>query len=419
MLGAGGMQCGGPSTPPVEREPKTYEEAALEDVGRKLRAAGITVDARKLTVEVKGRGEILSDLDAQLDLGLQPEHVKVLWQLRAILEATPAIRSVRRLREEAVAVRLPAARVYYASDRRAMVFVDTEDQDDESLDVALAGQLVHVFYDQGPGGLAEALYEPRGELDGVRVRKCLFEGHARLAELLVLHDGLDDLDEETVAGLDPVPEHLHATLTETRCGPGARFLYERYREGRWEGVLRAVRNPPPSTEQLMHRNKIDQDFPVNVALPAWPVDEYDEYDEANPMGKAKLLHESVLGELTMYRLLLERALEPSQALRAVVGWDGDRLRIYEHETGEEMVIWRSVWDRELDAEQFAAAIAPKGIEPRAFRVERHGRVVDAVSTTGPEMAERIHQMLARRPGEPKAQPADAASTSAIEARLSG
>ncbi len=413
MLGAAGAICQGRTDPPPQPQ-GTYEEQLVDAVGRELMVAGIAVDARKLAMEMKSVDEIHSDLDAQLDLGLQPEVVEVLWMLRGILEATPAINTVRRLREEAVAARLPGALVYYVTDRRALVFVDAEEVDEDVLAVALASQLVHVFYDQGPGGLTEALYDPRGELDGVRVRKCLFEGHARLAELLVRYGTLDDLDEIAISEIDPPPEQLRATLSESLCGPGARYLYNHYRQGGWEGVLRAVRNPPSSTEQLMHPAKVDQDFPANVALPRWPDDEFEDPD---PMGVAKLVHESVLGELTMYRLLLERAVEPDTALRAVVGWDGDRLRIYEHETEGRVVVWRSVWDREVDAEQFAAAIAPKGIEPRAFRVVRHGRVVDAVSTPGPNLARQLHEVLSERPGEPKAQPADAASTSAIEARL--
>jgi hypothetical protein len=410
----GGALCSStPSTPPSEPLAANDEERAIQKLARQLRATGVTVDTAKLEVERKHRDAAVPDLGAQLELGLRPQHVEVLWQLRAILETTPPFRSVTSLREQAVAARLPEVRVYYAADRRAMVFVDAEQQDPPSLEAALAGGLVHAFYDQAPGGLAELLYEPQGLLDGIRVRKCLLEGHARLAELYARRSTLDRLDAQALAALDPEPRHLHATLADVPCGCGAVYLHERYEQGGWGAVLRAVRTPLPSTEQLLHRAKVDQDFPVNVALPAWPEDEYDAPD---PLGTAKVVHEDVLGEQTIHRLLLERGDEPDQAFLAAVGWDGDRLRIYEHESGERVVVWRSVWDRELDAEQFAAAIAPKGIEPRAFRVERHGRVIDAVSTPGPEMATRLHAALSARVSEPAAQPSDAASTAAIEAR---
>lgn len=412
-LAMGGALCTPQSTQPTEPLATNDEERAIQKVARQLRATGVTVDTAKLVVEHKPRDATAADLGGQLELGLRPQHVEVLWQLRVILEATPPLRSVASVREKAVAARLPGVRVYYAADRHALVFVDAEPQDADGLEVVLGGELVNAFYDQAPGGLSELLYEPQGLLDGIRVRKCLLEGHARLGELLVQHGDLDRLDAATVAALDPAPQHLYATLAELPCGAGAVYLLGRYRSGGWGAVLRAVRTPPPSTEQLLHPTKIDQDFPVNVSLPAWPEDEYEAPD---PLGKAKVVYEDMLGEQTIHRLLLERGTEPAQAFVAAVGWDGDRLRIYEHESGERVVVWRSVWDREVDAEQFAAAIAPKGLEPRAFRVERHGRVIDAVSTSGPEMAARLHVSLAARLSEPAAQPSDAASTAAIEAR---
>ncbi len=411
-LGMGGALCTPtPSTLPVEPTASTDEGRLIQKVARQLRTTGIKIDTTKLAVERKHREDVASDIPARIELGLRTQHMEVLWELRGILEATPPFRSVASLRADAAAVRLPDVRVYYAADRRAMVFVDAEQQDAAALEAALAGELVHVFYDQAAGGVAELLYEPQGLLDGIRVRRCLLEGHARLAELYVRHE-LDRLDAEAIAALDPTPQQVHASLSEAPCGAGARFLQRRYEAGGWAAVQRAVRTPLPSTEQLMHPSKVDQDFPVNVSLPSWPEDEYDAPD---PLGKATVAYEDVLGEQTIHHLLLERGVEPELAFVAAAGWDGDRLRIYQHESGERIVVWRTVWDRELDAEQFAAAIAPKGIEPHAFRVERHGRVVDAVSTAGPKMATRVHASLAARIGEPTAQPSDASSTASIEA----
>jgi hypothetical protein len=410
---SGALCSPAPSNGPTVTPAGSTEEQSIQKVAGQLRSTGITVDTGKLDVERRQREATAPDLGARLELGLRPQHLEILWQLRAILEATPPFRSVMSLREQAVAARLPGVRVYYSADRRAMVFVDAAQQDQPTLEAALAGELVHAFYDQAPGGLSELLYEPQGLLDGIRVRRCLLEGHARLAELYARRSSLDNLSAEDVASLDPEPQHLYASLGETPCGAGATYLLRRYKAGGWSAVLKAVRTPPPSTEQLLHATKVDQDFPVNVALPAWPEDEYDAPD---PLGKATVVYEDALGEQTIHRLLLERGTEPAQAFVAAVGWDGDRLRIYEHESGERVVVWRSVWDRDIDAEQFVAAISPKGIEPRAFRVERHGRVVDAVSTAGPEMATRLHASLAARVGEPAAQPSDAASTAAIESR---
>lgn len=415
-LACTGAVCGpDPGTRPPEVPADTAEGRIVQNANRSLRATGVTIDTTKLGVEDKRRDEIAGDLGARLEMGLRSDHLDMLWRLRGVLESTPPVRSLKTLRTMAVDERVPSARVYYAIDRKAIVFVEADQQETRAVEAAAAGQLVYAYYDQGPGGLSEALYEPEGKLDGIRVRQCLLEGHARLAEALVQHSTLDNLDADALAELDPSPLPLHATLSEAPCGPGTLFLLQRYRAEGWPAVLRAVRTPPPSSEQLMHPAKLDQDFPVNVSLPGWPEDEFEDPD---PIGEATLVHEDVLGELTIHRLLLERGVEPPKAIEAAVGWDGDRIRIYDHGSGK-VIVWRSVWDREIDAQQFAAAIAPKGIEPRAFRVQRHGRVVDAVSTTGPELAERVHAVLAERTGEPAAQPADAASTASIEAQLPG
>lgn len=411
-LCAAAPTCDGSTTDPTARTP---EGRAVQKAQRQLAPTGVVVDLTRLAVENKARAEIGADLDSLITLGLGPQQVDALLTLRTVLEATPPLRSSRSLREEATEARVPDVNVYYATTRRAVVFVEPESQDQVTLESQTAGQLVYAFYDQGPGGLSEALYDSRGRLDAIRVRTCLLEGHVRLAEILGKNAPLDTLDRQGAAtNLDIEPTHLHATFADTLCSAGGRFLYGRYRDGGWPAVLRSVRNPPPTSEQLMHPAKVDLDFPVHVSLPNWPGDEYDA-DE--PIGKADKIYEDVIGELTMHRLLVERGVEPTDALRAVVGWDGDLVQIYKHESGEQIILWRSAWDREVDAEQFAAAIAPKGIEPRAFRVERHGRVVDAVSTRTPETAAKLHAILRENTGEPTAQPADGASTAAIESRL--
>ena len=153
----GGAICSPTSTGPTQSPAANDEERTIQKVAAQLRSTGITVDTARLDAERKRRDATVADLGAQLELGLRPQHVEVLWQLRGILEATPPFRSVNSLREQAVAARQSEVRVYYAADRRAMVFVDAEQQDPSSLDAALAGQLVHAFYDHAPGGLAELL----------------------------------------------------------------------------------------------------------------------------------------------------------------------------------------------------------------------------------------------------------------------
>src|SRR5262249_47558339 len=112
----GGALCSpDPGTGPTEPPATNDEERAIQKVARQLRSTGITVDTAKLEVERRRRDAAAAALGAGLELGLRPQHVEVLWQLRTILEATPPFRSVASLREQAVAARLSEVRVYYAA----------------------------------------------------------------------------------------------------------------------------------------------------------------------------------------------------------------------------------------------------------------------------------------------------------------
>ena len=156
----------------------------------------------------------------------------------------------------------------------------------------------------------------------------------------------------------------------------------------------------------LHAGKFDRDFPVHVELPPWP-------DDA---GEAEQIHDDVVGELAIERLLRERGYDDAKATRAAIGWDGDRLALWRTPSGEQVIIWRSVWDREEDADQFAGAIAPfSKDEPRGFRIVRRGRIVDAVSAESEDVATKWYITLQDALDSLAIEPSDAVSTREAEA----
>jgi hypothetical protein len=188
------------------------------------------------------------------------------------------------------------------------------------------------------------------------------------------------------------------------CFEGALFVRDAFARGGWPAVMRAVSSPPPSTEMLVHANKIDVDFPVRVGLPDWRDD----------LGPAKLVRDDTLGELGVRRLLHERGWSSDEAYVFATGWDGDRLRVYELADGTDVVLWRLLWDREEDGVQFRNALAPKKDAPPQFwRVAHRGRLVQAVSASDENVANVLRDLLG---GElpPAEEPADVASTEAAE-----
>jgi hypothetical protein len=173
-------------------------------------------------------------------------------------------------------------------------------------------------------------------------------------------------------------------------------------------VLRVVSKPPASTEMLVHAQKRDVDFPLHVELPEWPEE---------TLGAAAVVRDDTMGELNIQRLLLERGLGRLESQLAAAGWDGDHLQVYALADGASVVLWRTLWDREEDADAFRRALNPKhDTGAVAWRVAHRGRLVQAVSAADDAIANVLRDTLGgvQPPAE---EPDDVATTSAVEAAL--
>jgi len=123
--------------------------------------------------------------------------------------------------------------------------------------------------------------------------------------------------------------------------------------GGWEAVSRLYADPPQSTEQVLHPEKLraPRDAPRLPALD----------DVAGALaGDWILVEEDVLGELGI-RAMLRTWEDPElpdsgAAASAAAGWGGDRYALFERKAPEgELLVWRTVWDSARDASEFAAA----------------------------------------------------------------
>ncbi len=105
-----------------------------------------------------------------------------------------------------------------------------------------------------------------------------------------------------------------------------------------------LRNPPRSTEQVLHPEKyLDRvDEPMEVTLPA---------------GIGSLPEsEGRLGEVFI-RILFEGALPQAQSTQAAAGWGGDRYAVWLDADDEYHLLWRTLWDTDRDAAEFYEALA--------------------------------------------------------------
>jgi hypothetical protein len=172
---------------------------------------------------------------------------------------------------------------------------------------------------------------------------------------------------------------------------GMVFCAKLTNEGGWAAIDDVYRNPPLSTEQIIHPEKYraKPDFPMTIDLAA-----------LKPGDGWREVGRNVLGEMQTAILLKKHG-----GKRAAAGWDGDRYAIFEDAKNRLALVWLSTWDSEDDAREFAHAYVayqsakvgdlgkpPKPIpdsvwrnlDDRLFVVQRRGRDVAVVEGFSPD-----------------------------------
>jgi hypothetical protein len=136
-----------------------------------------------------------------------------------------------------------------------------------------------------------------------------------------------------------------AIISESMIFPylrGMVFCAKLANDGGWKAVDEAYRNPPVSTEQILHPEKYQakRDLPTMIDL-----------GELKPGPGWKEAGRNVLGELQI-SIMLGR-----QGAKAAAGWDGDRYAVFEGPDQKLGLVWFSTWDSEDEAREFARAYA--------------------------------------------------------------
>jgi hypothetical protein len=266
----------------------------------------------------------------------------------------------------------------------------------------LSHELVHALQDQhyDLGRLLE--YRP-DESDAQGAIHALAEGDATSAMLdqLLAAKGMKatDLSDQLIgvqvragAAFDGVAGDVPPILKRSLIEPyvdGVNLVHWLRRRAGWGEVDRVWRDPPVSTEQLLHPEKLLAHEPplvMDVPPPPTGMAPGPEYTD-------------VFGEQSV-RLLLEEWLPRGPSVDAAAGWGGDRLALY-RSGSRSAVAWHLRYDDVASAERGLAALrrviaaqAPDGghEKPRAldcterptvgpFLVARRGR--DLAVVLGP------------------------------------
>jgi hypothetical protein len=119
---------------------------------------------------------------------------------------------------------------------------------------------------------------------------------------------------------------------------GMVFCAKLTNKGGWAAIDDVYRNPPLSTEQIIHPEKYngEPDLPVLIDLGA-----------LKPGEGWKEVGRNVLGEMQLAIMLRKHG-----GKAAAAGWDGDRYAVFEGPDGKLALLWLTTWDSEDDAREF-------------------------------------------------------------------
>jgi len=358
--GAAGTLLGEASPTTQPPPPSTAAPASRSQASRQIDAVRARLERVRelrfrrpvpvnLLTPAKLADQLLREIDAETDeraLQQQGHALELLGELRPGTDLPKLIRSVQA--ESVLGFYVPGkppakGRLYVRSDRGL----------DPYAEFVLSHELTHAVTDQHFDLTRADRLEAAGADDQLTAYSGLIEGDAVLTMQRYLTLEFDASQQAEVARaaagertprLDAAP----AALRESLLFPyqtGAAFVNMLYQQGGYAAVDRAYRDPPVSTEQLLHPERyLRRDQPQPVTVP----------DLAGRLGPGWRPAATVeWGEFDS-RLVLEGELPTTTAELAASGWDGGRLRTFERGGKTAMVI-RTVWDTAQEAREYCDA----------------------------------------------------------------
>ena len=165
-----------------------------------------------------------------------------------------------------------------------------------------------------------------------------------------------------IAGAYPTFERAPRALQRLLLFPyveGSHFVIEALVTGGWRAVDSLYRDPPASTEQVLHPERY---WETRVAPRPLRIPEGG--------AGAQLVTSGSWGEFGV-RLVLAAALGDSAAIDPARGWDGDRYALYRLPDGSRRFAWSLTWDTPGDAEEFTRAYTQAIVRrfPGSWRIE--------------------------------------------------
>jgi hypothetical protein len=314
------------------------------------------------------RADLRKFITAQLEkeLPVKPDqYLRVMDALELIDKKPDTLDKLLALYEaQVLAFYDPSTHVYYSLDKAP----EGAEEFGEILNRAVEiHELTHALQDQRFNA-GERLESLRGNSDAQMAYQAVIEGEAMLVMTAAFIEPLGQTVEALVkneqllatmatmadmtAGIpDGVPPYFVESLKFPYL-EGMQLVIAAYRRDGWSGVDALHKNPPTSTEQVLHPDLFLDKSKVMTAVPV-------EASDRSPMVKEKM------GEFS-WRFLLND--------EAAAGWGGDTVQVVDKGEGRLGVFVDSSWDTEADAREFVDAytafLKTRSIEPEIRRQKR-------------------------------------------------
>ncbi len=225
------------------------------------------------------------------------------------------------------------------------------------LELTFAHEFTHALQDQHFD--LDSLQGQAQTTDSLLALEGLIEGDATLVMMEYAFQYLFQVQFDRAALLEAIREvehgeyeHAPGVIRETASFPydqGLLFVAALAEQGSWDLLNQAFRDPPQTTEQIMHPDKY-------LAGEAGQIPDVGDLLGALGVGWSELRRD-VFGELFI-RIYLERELGSEEALMAAEGWEGDQVVFLANDDhGRYLLLLRMSWDSRDDAEEFLSAYA--------------------------------------------------------------
>ena len=231
--------------------------------------------------------------------------------------------------------------VYDTDDERLIVRLDG-DAISPDRELTLAHELTHALQQQH-FGIGALLEDAEDDFDRGLAVSALAEGDATLLEqFYLLANSLPLPDAPDTPLYDKAPKVIRDLLIFPYIA-GLGMVTENLGEGGWDGIDAAYKDPPRSTEQVMHPAKyLEGEAPLEVTLPDLGIALNQDWTP---------VYSSVGGEFLIQRHL-DSGLSTREASDAAAGWGGDAFALYHDGDDGRLLVWLLQWDSEKEAGEF-------------------------------------------------------------------